>query len=165
MPQTIRFTITGCSLGLALVASTEKGICCVLFGDHADVLEAELRDRFPQAQMLQEDCARADVVTYIERPVTNADFTLDVHGTPFQKRVWEALRRIPFGKTATYADVAREIHAPSSMRAVAQACGANPISVLIPCHRVVRRDGSLSGYRWGVERKKALLAREGVSAL
>ncbi len=158
--MTIRYAIGTSSLGLVLIAATEKGICCVMFGDAPDELVSELRDRFPKTEIVEGDAGTAEVIELIERPTSHIDVPLDIRGTPFQTRVWDALRRIPFGRTATYADIAKAIGAPTSMRAVAQACGANHISVLIPCHRVIRTDGSLSGYRWGVERKKELLRRE-----
>lgn len=162
----IRFGVGACSLGAILVAATERGVCAILLGDDPDALVRDLQDRFPAADLVGGDpdfeswMARA--VGLVEAPAKAHDLPLDIGGTAFQQRVWEALRAIPPGTTATYADVARAIGAPGSSRAVALACGANAIAVAIPCHRVVRSDGALSGYRWGVARKRDLLTREGV---
>ncbi len=160
----IHFAVGECSLGSILVAQSERGICAILLGDEPDALARDLQDRFPKAQLIGGDAAFemhvARVVGFVEAPGKGLDLPLDVRGTAFQQRVWQALREIPAGKTASYADIARRIEAPKSMRAVAQACAANALAVAIPCHRVVRNDGSLSGYRWGVERKRALLERE-----
>ena len=127
-------------------------------------LARELQERFPRAELIGGDAEFeqlvARVVGFVEAPALGLDLPLDVRGTAFQQRVWQALRQIPAGRTASYAEIARRIGAPASVRAVAQACGANPLAVAIPCHRVVRNDGALSGYRWGVDRKRALLARE-----
>jgi AraC family transcriptional regulator of adaptative response/methylated-DNA-[protein]-cysteine methyltransferase len=147
-----------------LVAQSERGLCAILLGDDPDELVRNLQDRFPKATLVGGDAAFerlvAQVVGFIERPGKGLDLPLDVRGTAFQQRVWRALRSVRAGTTTTYTEIARRIGAPRSVRAVAQACGANPIAVAIPCHRVVRRDGALSGYRWGVERKRALLDRE-----
>ena len=160
----IRFAVGECSLGSILVAQSSRGVCAILLGDDADALVRDLQDRFPQAVLVGGDkgfeTLVARVVGFVERPALGLDLPLDVRGTAFQQRVWRALARIPAGRTATYAEIARRIGAPASARAVAGACGANPLAVAIPCHRVVRNDGSLSGYRWGVERKQALLERE-----
>jgi AraC family transcriptional regulator, regulatory protein of adaptative response / methylated-DNA-[protein]-cysteine methyltransferase len=160
----IRFAVGECSLGSILVASSSRGICAILLGDDPDALVRDLQDRFSQATLVGGDAAYerlvATVVAFVEAPGHGLDLPLDVRGTAFQQRVWEALRRIPAGTTASYSGLARAIGAPASARAVAQACGANAIAVAIPCHRVVRNDGALSGYRWGVERKRALLDRE-----
>jgi AraC family transcriptional regulator, regulatory protein of adaptative response / methylated-DNA-[protein]-cysteine methyltransferase len=160
----IRFAIGECSLGSILVARSERGVCAILLGDDPDALARELQDRFPQARLIGGDAdfeaLVARVVGFVEAPGLGLDLPLDVRGTAFQQRVWQALRAIPAGKTASYAEIARRIGAPKSVRAVAQACAANTIAVAIPCHRVVRNDGALSGYRWGVERKSALLQRE-----
>ena len=160
----IRFAIGECSLGAILVAMSDKGVCAILIGDDADMLLRDLQDRFPRANLIGGDAQFekmvAKVVGFVEAPALGLDLPLDVRGTAFQQRVWQALRNIPAGATATYSQVARQIGAPQSVRAVAQACAANAIAVAIPCHRVVRNDGALSGYRWGVERKRALLARE-----
>jgi AraC family transcriptional regulator of adaptative response/methylated-DNA-[protein]-cysteine methyltransferase len=161
---TIRFAVGECSLGSVLVAQSERGLCAILLGDDPDELLRNLEDRFPNATLVGGDATFerlvARVVGFIERPGQGLDLPLDVRGTAFQQRVWRALRSVPAGMTTTYTEIARRIGAPRSVRAVAQACGANPIAVAIPCHRVVRRDGALSGYRWGVERKRALLDRE-----
>jgi AraC family transcriptional regulator of adaptative response/methylated-DNA-[protein]-cysteine methyltransferase len=164
----IHFGVGRSSLGSVLVAHAGKGICAILLGDDPETLTRDLRTRFPGAVLTRggADVERllAQVSSLIEAPAQGLDFALDTHGTEFQRRVWDALRRIPAGKTASYTDIARRIGAPTSVRAVAQACGANPIAVAIPCHRVVRSDGDLSGYRWGVGRKRILLEREGFRA-
>jgi len=160
----IRFAVGQTSLGSVLVAATELGICAVLLGDEPQALVRDLQDRFGEAELVggdeQFEQWVAQVVGLIETPSAGTDLPLDLQGTAFQQRVWRALRRIPPGTTVTYSDLAERLGAPKAARAVAQACGANPIAVAIPCHRVIRTDGSLSGYRWGVERKRALLARE-----
>ena len=162
----IRFAVGQCSLGSILVAQSAKGVCAILLGDDADVLVRNLQDRFPQAILVGGDTAFeqtvAKVIGFVEKPGLGLDLPLDVRGTAFQQRVWAALRQIPIGSTVTYAEIASRVGAPNGARAVAQACGANALAVAIPCHRVVRTDGSLSGYRWGVSRKKSLLTREGV---
>jgi AraC family transcriptional regulator of adaptative response/methylated-DNA-[protein]-cysteine methyltransferase len=163
----IRFAVGECSLGSILVAATEKGVCAILLGDDPDRLVRDLQDRFPKARLIGADQGFehvvARVVGLVERPALGLDLPLDVRGTAFQQRVWQALRRIPAGATATYRDIAERLGVPRAVRAVARACASNPIAVAIPCHRVVRRDGALSGYRWGVDRKRALLAREAAS--
>lgn len=160
----IRFAVGECSLGAILVAATRKGICAIRFGDDPDALVRDLQDRFPKARLIGGDPEFerwvAQVVGLVEAPARGLDLPLDVRGTAFQQRVWAALREIPPGETATYAEIAGRVGAPSAARAVARACAANPVAVAIPCHRVVRQDGSLSGYAWGVERKRALLDRE-----
>ena len=160
----IRFGIGACSLGAILVAATEAGVCAILLGDAPEPLLHDLQDRFPAAEIEGGDPAfegwMAQVIGFVEAPGTGLDLPLDIRGTAFQQRVWAALREIPVGSTATYAEIARAIGLPTATRAVAQACGANPVAVAIPCHRVVRSDGALSGYRWGVARKRALLDRE-----
>jgi AraC family transcriptional regulator of adaptative response/methylated-DNA-[protein]-cysteine methyltransferase len=160
----IRFAVGECSLGSILVAQSAKGVCAILLGDDPDQLARDLQDRFPRANLIGADrnfeALVAKIVGFVEAPATGLDLPLDVRGTAFQQRVWQALRRIPAGSTATYTDIAQRIGAPKSVRAVAQACAANAIALAIPCHRVIRRDGALSGYRWGVERKRALLERE-----
>jgi len=160
----IRFAIGECSLGSILVAKSERGVCAILLGDDPDVLARELQDRFPHARLIGGDAefegAVAKVVGFVEAPGVGLDLPLDIRGTAFQRRVWRALQAIPAGSTATYKQVAGRIGLPKSVRAVAQACASNPLAVAIPCHRVVRTDGGLSGYRWGVERKRALLTRE-----
>lgn len=160
----IRFAIGQCALGAILVAQSARGVCAIALGEDPDVLARELQDRFPQARLTGGDAGFealvARVVGFVEAPGVGLDLPLDVRGTAFQQRVWQALREIPAGRTASYAEIARRIGSPKSVRAVAQACGANTLAVAIPCHRVVRSDGRLSGYRWGVERKGALLKRE-----
>ncbi|KQW72004.1 6-O-methylguanine DNA methyltransferase [Phenylobacterium sp. Root77] len=160
----IRFAVGECSLGSILVAATEKGVCAILFGDDPDHLARDLQDRFDKAELIGGDAAFeklvAQVVGFVEHPRLGLDLPLDVRGTAFQQRVWQALAEIPAGETASYATVAAKIGKPTAIRAVAQACAANALAVAIPCHRVVRNDGALSGYRWGVERKRALLDRE-----
>jgi AraC family transcriptional regulator of adaptative response/methylated-DNA-[protein]-cysteine methyltransferase len=160
----IRYAVTECSLGALLVAATDKGICAILFGEDRDALVRDLRERFPDARIESgsRDIERqaAAVAAYVETPAEGLALPLDLRGTPFQRRVWDALRAIAPGSTASYAEIAHRIGQPAAVRAVARACAANPIAVAVPCHRVVRQDGGLSGYRWGVERKRALLGRE-----
>jgi AraC family transcriptional regulator of adaptative response/methylated-DNA-[protein]-cysteine methyltransferase len=160
----IRFAVGECSLGSILVAATEKGVCAILLGDDPEALVRDLQDRFPHAEFRGDDPTFdqivAHVVGFVEAPRRGLDLPLDIGGTAFQQLVWQALCAIPAGKTASYAEVARAVGMPYAVRAVAQACGANALAVAIPCHRVVRTDGALAGYRWGVERKRALLARE-----
>lgn len=160
----IRFAVGECSLGSILVAQSDRGVCAILLGDDPNALISDLERRFPRADLLGGDEAFeqvvAAVVGFVEAPCLGLDLPLDIRGTAFQQRVWSALRTIPAGETASYKDVAEKIGSPTSTRAVAAACGANSIAVAIPCHRVVRTDGGISGYRWGVERKRALLARE-----
>jgi AraC family transcriptional regulator of adaptative response/methylated-DNA-[protein]-cysteine methyltransferase len=164
----IRFAIGQCSLGAILVASSDKGVCAILLGDDPDALARDLQDRFPRAELVggDHDYERvvATVVGFIEAPRLGLDLPLDVRGTAFQERVWRALREIPPGGKATYAEIARRIGEPRAVRAVAGACAANTLAVAIPCHRVVRSDGGLSGYRWGVERKRQLLESESAGA-
>jgi AraC family transcriptional regulator, regulatory protein of adaptative response / methylated-DNA-[protein]-cysteine methyltransferase len=163
----IRFAVGECSLGSVLVASSTKGVCAILLGDDPNALARDLQDRFPKANLVGGDREFerlvAQVVGFVEAPKIGWHLPLDVRGTAFQQRVWEALRQIPAGERVTYSQLAVRIGAPDAVRAVAGACAANAIAVAIPCHRVVRTDGSLSGYRWGVERKRALLAREGTA--
>jgi len=160
----IRFAVGECSLGSILVAKSAKGVCAILLGDDPDQLARDLQDRFPRANLIGADAEFeklvAKIVGFVEAPAMGLDLPLDVRGTAFQQRVWQALRKIPVGSTASYADIAQRIGAPTAVRAVAQACAANAIALAIPCHRVVRHDGAVSGYRWGVERKRALLERE-----
>jgi AraC family transcriptional regulator, regulatory protein of adaptative response / methylated-DNA-[protein]-cysteine methyltransferase len=162
--QAIRYAIGTCSLGLTLVAASEKGVCAILFGDDRDSILRELQRQFPNARLIGGDKdfeqLTAKVIGFIEDPSKDLDLPLDIRGTAFQHRVWNALRRIPVGSTASYAEIAKTIGAPKAVRAVARACATNHIAVAIPCHRVVRSDGALSGYRGGVERKRALLAKE-----
>jgi len=160
----IRFAIGECSLGAILVAASERGVCAILMGDDPNALARDLQDRFPRAELIGGDKAFektvAKVVGFVEAPGLGLDLPLDVRGTAFQQRVWQELAKIPAGSTASYTELANRIGSPRSVRAVASACAANAIAVAIPCHRVVRNDGALSGYRWGVERKRALLEKE-----
>jgi len=160
----IRFAVGDCSLGSILVATTHKGICAILLGEDPDLLLRDLQDRFPKARLIggEKDYEQwvAQVIAFVEAPALGLSLPLDVRGTAFQRRVWQALREIPVGATVSYAELAEQIGSPKGARAVAQACSSNPIAVAIPCHRVVRNDGALSGYQWGVERKRALLVRE-----
>ncbi len=163
----LSFAVGRCSLGSILVAASRKGVAAILLGDNPDALVRDLQDRFPRAQLTGADKGfaklLAQVIAGIEQPGTSLDLPLDVRGTAFQHRVWMALKDIPAGSTATYTQIAKRIGRPKAVRAVAGACAANPLAVVIPCHRVVRSDGSLAGYRWGVARKRALLAREAKS--
>jgi AraC family transcriptional regulator, regulatory protein of adaptative response / methylated-DNA-[protein]-cysteine methyltransferase len=158
------FAIGECSLGSILVARSDRGVCAILLGDDPEALARDLQDRYPGASLIGDDPEFeqpvARVVGLVEAPGLGLDLPLDVRGTAFQQRVWQALREIPAGSTASYADIAGRIGSPGAVRAVARACAANPLAVAIPCHRVVRHDGGLSGYRWGVERKRELLQRE-----
>jgi AraC family transcriptional regulator of adaptative response/methylated-DNA-[protein]-cysteine methyltransferase len=160
----IRFAIGECSLGSILVATSERGVCAIFLGDDPDALARQLQDQFPRAHLIGGDAAFeafvATVVGFVEAPGIDLDLPLDVRGTAFQQRVWQALREIAAGNIASYGAIAQRIGSPKAVRAVAQACAANALAVAIPCHRVVRSDGGLSGYRWGVERKRALLAKE-----
>ena len=160
----IRFALAQCALGAILVAQSERGICAILLGDEPEPLLKDLQDKFPKAQLIGGDDAFerlvAEVIGFVEAPALGLALPLDVQGTAFQERVWQALREVPPGTTVSYTDIAKRIGAPKAVRAVAQACAANAIAVAIPCHRVVRRDGDLSGYRWGIERKRQLLDRE-----
>lgn len=162
--EQIRFAVGQSSFGDILVASTDIGIAAILLGDDADLLVRELQDRFPKADLVGADrdyeALMARVIGFVEAPQIGLDLPLDIRGTAFQNRVWKALQEIPFGTTLSYADLARRIGAPRSFRAVATACAANNIAVAIPCHRVVRKNGDISGYAWGVERKRALIERE-----
>jgi AraC family transcriptional regulator of adaptative response/methylated-DNA-[protein]-cysteine methyltransferase len=160
----IRFAVGECSLGAVLVAATDKGVCAILLGDDPGPLVRDLQDRFPRAELIGGDREFerlvARVIAFVEAPALGLDLPLHVRGTAFQQRVWQALRQIPAGATASYQEIARRIGSPRAVRAVARACASNSVAVAIPCHRVVRDDGALSGYRWGVDRKRALLGRE-----
>ncbi|HZD20714.1 MAG TPA: bifunctional DNA-binding transcriptional regulator/O6-methylguanine-DNA methyltransferase Ada, partial [Burkholderiales bacterium] len=160
----IRFAVGECSLGSILVAATDKGVCAILLGDKPEGLVRELEDRFPRATLIGGDREFerwvAKVVGFVEAPALGLDLPLDVRGTAFQQRVWQALQEIPVGQAVSYAEIARRIGAPKAVRAVAGACAANNLAVAVPCHRVVRNDGLLSGYAWGVDRKRVLLDRE-----
>lgn len=164
MQTDIRFAIGQCSLGAILVAQSTHGICAISLGDDPETLVRELQDRFRHANLIGGDQefeqVVARVVGFVEAPAVGPGLPLDIRGTAFQQRVWQALRRIPAGNTASYTEIAQLIGAPKAVRAVASACAANTLAVAIPCHRVVRNDGGLSGYRWGVARKRALLERE-----
>jgi AraC family transcriptional regulator of adaptative response/methylated-DNA-[protein]-cysteine methyltransferase len=163
----IKFTIGESSLGLVLVAASDKGVCAIFFGDDPAGLAADLEKQFPRARLIGNDPAFQElaekVIALVEDPRGDLDLPLDIRGTAFQHRVWQALRCIPPGSTASYADIAKAIGAPKAVRAVARACGSNPIAVAIPCHRVIGSDGSLTGYRGGIARKRALLDREAKS--
>jgi AraC family transcriptional regulator of adaptative response/methylated-DNA-[protein]-cysteine methyltransferase len=166
---TIHYTVVPVSLGLLLVAVTERGICGVSLGDTEESLVAALRAELPEAELVRTTDARDrlvdSVVAHVEGTTRGAELPLDLRATAFQWQVWRALQRIPEGATRTYQEIARELGQPSAARAVARACASNRVAVLIPCHRVVRGDGGLGGYRWGVARKAALLAREGATAV
>lgn len=160
----MRYTITKSSLGSMLIAASEKGICAITFGNNTNELMRDLRNRFRGSEITRDDRFMKqhirDVLSSLDQASTAETLPLDIQGTAFQKLVWKALRNIPHGRTATYAEIANRIGRPTAVRAVAQACAANPVAIAIPCHRVVRSDGSLSGYRWGKQRKAALLERE-----
>jgi AraC family transcriptional regulator, regulatory protein of adaptative response / methylated-DNA-[protein]-cysteine methyltransferase len=163
---TIHFAVGECSLGLVLVALSQKGVCAISLGDDPNQLVRDLKERFPKASLIRggRGLARiiSRVVAFVEKPRNGLDLPLDVRGTAFQHRVWEALQKIPAGQTQSYSEIASRIGKPKAIRAVASACASNALAVAIPCHRVRRADGSLSGYRWGVKRKRALLEREAV---
>ena len=162
--QALRYATAQSPLGCVLVARSGNGIRAILLGDNAGTLVEDLQARMPSAKLTDGDdqCSYivATVAAHIDDPYIPLDFTLDAQGTTFQKKVWKALRAIPAGMTISYAELARQVGAPEAVRAVASACGANPIALAVPCHRVVSKNGSLGGYRWGVERKRALLERE-----
>jgi AraC family transcriptional regulator of adaptative response/methylated-DNA-[protein]-cysteine methyltransferase len=164
----VKFAVGSCFLGNVLVAASERGVCAIFLGDDPESLLRELQDRFSRAELLPGDGRFntwvSQVVGFIDGSLAELKLPFDVQGTVFQKRVWQALTEIPVGSTASYLEIAERLGDPKSARAVAGACAANPLAVAIPCHRVVRTDGSLSGYRWGVERKRALLEREGFAA-
>jgi len=164
----LRYGFGGSALGGVLVARSDAGVCAILLGDEADALTTDLARRFPRAQLQRDDASMRDIADavagLIEAPTRDPGLPLDIRGSAFQRRVWSALRAIPSGATASYADIAARIGAPTAVRAVAGACAANPLAVVVPCHRAVKSDGSLSGYRWGVERKRALLRREATAA-
>ncbi|MCQ9155765.1 bifunctional DNA-binding transcriptional regulator/O6-methylguanine-DNA methyltransferase Ada [Acidomonas methanolica] len=166
--EVIRFARGDSSLGVLLVAATGKGVCAIFLGDDPEALVRDLQDRFPAARLVGGDpdfsALVAQVAQFVDMPRLGFDLPLDVRGTAFQQRVWQVLTTLPPGATASYAEIAQALGAPSAVRAVARACGANALAVAIPCHRVVRADGALAGYRWGVERKRALLDREAEQA-
>ena len=163
----IRFAVGQCALGAILVARTQKGVCAIALGDDPETLVRDLQDRFAKAELVGGDAAFerlvARIIGFVEKPGQGLDLPLDIRGTAFQQQVWQALRAIPCGSTASYAQIAALIGQPAAVRAVAGACASNTLAVAIPCHRVVRADGALSGYRWGVERKQRLLASERAS--
>ncbi|MEE3663989.1 bifunctional DNA-binding transcriptional regulator/O6-methylguanine-DNA methyltransferase Ada [Brenneria sp. g21c3] len=165
--MTIYFAVGACSLGDILVAESERGICAILLGEDPQQLVEELQEMFANARLVGGDAAFeqrvAQVVGFVDAPEIGLALPLDIRGTAFQQRVWQALRDIPVGETASYSDIAASIGSPAAVRAVAGACAANRLAVAIPCHRVVRHDGSLSGYRWGVARKSALLSKEALA--
>ena len=167
MSRQLNFVTSQSSLGWILVALSENGVCAIFLGHDPDALVADLLARFPEATLIRGgtavEAAAREVRTTVEFPTRELRLRLDAQGTPFQQRVWQTLREIPAGSTVTYTEIATRIGAPDAVRAVATACAANPLAVAIPCHRVVRRDGSLAGYRWGVERKQELLFREGAA--
>jgi AraC family transcriptional regulator of adaptative response/methylated-DNA-[protein]-cysteine methyltransferase len=162
--ETIRFATARCELGLLLVAATDRGVCSVMLGDEAAALEKLLRQQFSAAKVVADAPGMADqmaaVLSTMSEHAAAVDIPLDVRATAFQARVWQALREIPRGETRSYAEVARAVGQPSAIRAVARACATNPVAIAVPCHRVIGSDGSLTGYRWGTERKKKLLAME-----
>jgi AraC family transcriptional regulator of adaptative response/methylated-DNA-[protein]-cysteine methyltransferase len=164
--ETLSYAVGKSTLGSVLMASSAKGVAAILIGDDIPVLVAELRASFPDVALraVDDDRLIGRVVGLVEDPSGSIDLPLDIRGTPFQEKVWAALRTIPAGATATYSDLAARVGDPKAVRAVASACAANKLAVAIPCHRVLRTDGSLSGYRWGVERKRALIEREAAPA-
>ena len=162
--SSIGYSIFACDMGHLLVAATARGVCVVRFGDEPEALAAALRDEFPFAEV-RPDAERLApwveaLLNYLEGRSTRLDFPLDVRASQFQRRVWDALRAIPYGATRSYSEIAAAIHRPEAARAVARACASNPVSLVVPCHRVIGASGNLSGYRWGVDRKQALLDRE-----
>lgn len=160
----ISFAVGQFSLGTILVAESARGLCAILLGDDPDELQRDLQARFPKAELIDADqqCQQrlTQVIAFVETPALGLDLTLDIQGTPFQKQVWHALQDIPPGATISYTELADRIGSPKATRAVASACGANSLAVAIPCHRVVSQSGALSGYRWGIERKRKLLEKE-----
>lgn len=161
----IRYSVTDSLFGKVLVAATAKGICAVRLGDTEKELRAMLSEEFSNAELLHDDVTLKnyvkDILANLEGKLPHLDLPIDVKATAFQKRVWQELQKIPYGETRSYSDVAKAMGEPKAVRAVARACATNSVGIVIPCHRVVREDGSLSGYRWGVERKRKLLEREG----
>ncbi|MEI2691028.1 MAG: methylated-DNA--[protein]-cysteine S-methyltransferase [Anaerolineae bacterium] len=162
-PTPVVYTIVSCPLGFLLVAGAPRGLCAVRLGDAAEELTALLAGEFPAAQPQENgelDPWVASLQAYLRGEQTGLDLPLDVAATPFQRRVWQALQAIPYGQTWSYSQVAQAIGQPTAARAVASACATNPVALVVPCHRVVREGGGLSGYRWGLQRKRALLALE-----
>ena len=164
MDRQILFSTGECVLGAVLVARSGRGVCAILLGDDARELERDLRARFPQDDLQESTTELAPLLTnvriFLKAPRTGLDVPLDLRGTDLEQRVWQALREIPPGTTQTYSDVARSLDGAASAKEVGEACAANPLAVAVPCHRVLRKDGSLGGYRWGLRRKRALLERE-----
>jgi AraC family transcriptional regulator of adaptative response/methylated-DNA-[protein]-cysteine methyltransferase len=164
----IHYTFQNSALGQTLIAYSPKGLCLLTLDDDRDILLDDLQKRFPRAELIEDDHIHAKdtkaIVSFIKNPNQDLSINLDLHGTEFQKKVWDALLKIKAGQTATYTDIANRIKLPKSVRAVANACGANKIAVIIPCHRIIRNDGTLSGYRWGVDKKVKLLRSEGVTS-
>jgi AraC family transcriptional regulator of adaptative response/methylated-DNA-[protein]-cysteine methyltransferase len=159
--EEIRFTYRPSSLGLILIAVSHHGVRAVMLGDDHEALRQDLAKRYPDAKLVNGDARLAtQVVEAVEHPERPSDVPIDMDGTPFQKTVWQALRRVPAGQTVSYGELARRIGRPAAVRAVAHACATNPLAVLVPCHRAVRSNGALAGYRWGLARKRALLDRE-----
>jgi AraC family transcriptional regulator of adaptative response/methylated-DNA-[protein]-cysteine methyltransferase len=160
----IRFTIQTCWLGWVLIAATPQGICTISLGDSPDTLTEELHDRFPKANFHADDPTLdawvEEVLAFVEVPQLELDLPLDLQGTAFQQEVWQALQTIPPGHTATYSEIATSLGQPNAVRAIGQACSANPVAVAVPCHRVIGKNGELGDYRWGRDRKQALLQRE-----
>ena len=160
----LSYAVADCELGKVLVARSAKGVCSILLGDNAEELEADLADRFPQSTLVSSEAVMkndvAKVLRYIAKPSGGLHLTLDMHGTSFQRRVWEKLKAIAVGRTVSYTELAKWISPLANPRAVAGACAANPIALAIPCHRVVRTNGDLAGYRWGIERKRTLIEKE-----
>jgi AraC family transcriptional regulator, regulatory protein of adaptative response / methylated-DNA-[protein]-cysteine methyltransferase len=164
----ILFHATGeCALGKVLVARSAKGVCAILLGAGSDELEADLADRFPEAMLIANEAIvrddQAKVIRFVDKPAEGLHLALDMRGTPLQRRVWEKMRSIPVGRTVTYMELARWISSPLAARVIAGACAANPIALAIPCHRVIRTDGDLAGYRWGIERKRELIRKEALT--
>ena len=163
-PTVIEYSATDSSFATILVARSEQGVCTILLGATPAELYADLQQRLPNAELSKNDQALApylkQVTDFLDTPLTPLDFLLDIQGSDFQKSVWAVLQSIPLGQTLSYSDVAARLHKPTAARAVANACAANPLALAIPCHRIVRADGEISGYRWGVERKRVLLAKE-----
>ena len=162
--QTIEFSCVTTAFATVLIARSDQGVCTILLGDTAEELFADLQQRLPKANLHRNDQDLAvdlkTITDFLAAPLTPLNFPLDIQGSDFQKSVWAVLQTIPVGQTLSYSDVAERLHKPKAVRAVANACAANPLALVIPCHRILRADGGISGYRWGVERKRALLAKE-----
>jgi AraC family transcriptional regulator of adaptative response/methylated-DNA-[protein]-cysteine methyltransferase len=165
--DTLSYATGECALGQVLVARSVKGVCAILIGDDHAELKADLADRFPQATLVANGAVVYDglakVIRFVDKPTKGLRLTLDMRGTPLQRRVWEKMRAIPVGRTVTYMELARWISPLASARVIAGACAANPIALAIPCHRVIRTDGDLAGYRWGIERKRELIRKEAMA--